>query len=119
MFRIFSFSQKGCFGKHYKDAALTAVFVFGGLFFLWVGSIKMPDFNSFEERKVASSTKIYDRTGKIVLYDVHQNIRRTVIPVLTHYSQSIQIVPHHYIRASSHKVMGITPPTSAISLMAI
>lgn len=39
----------------------------------------MPDFNSFETRKVQSSTKIYDRTGKILLYDVHQDIRRTVI----------------------------------------
>ncbi|MEK7614338.1 MAG: transglycosylase domain-containing protein [Patescibacteria group bacterium] len=39
----------------------------------------MPDFNSFEERKVESSTKIYDRTGKILLYDVHENIRRTVV----------------------------------------
>ncbi len=39
----------------------------------------MPDFSSFETRKVQSSTKIYDRTGKILLYDVHGNIRRTVI----------------------------------------
>lgn len=38
-----------------------------------------PDINKFEERKVAQSTKIYDRTGKILLYDVHGSEKRTVI----------------------------------------
>jgi 1A family penicillin-binding protein len=30
---------------------------------------------------VAESTKLYDRTGKIVLYDVHKDIRRTQVPI--------------------------------------
>ena len=46
---------------------------------MWIGNLRMPDFSSFEDRKVQSSTKIYDRTGRILLYDVHENIRRTVI----------------------------------------
>ena len=47
---------------------------------IWVSTLSLPDFKSFTERKVASSTKIYDHTGTILLYDVHQNIKRTVIP---------------------------------------
>ena len=51
-----------------------------GVFSLWVASLQIPDLKSFEERKVVNSTKIYDRTGKVLLYDVHENIKRTVIP---------------------------------------
>ena len=51
-----------------------------GIFVLWASTLKIPDFNSFNERKVAQSTKIYDRTGKILLWDIHQNIRRTIVP---------------------------------------
>ncbi len=51
-----------------------------GLFILWISTLKMPDFKSFTERKIQSSTKIYDRTGEILLYDVHQDIKRTIIP---------------------------------------
>ena len=52
----------------------------GGFLFLWAGSLRIPDLGSFEERKVLNSTKIYDRTGKTLLYDVHENVKRTVIP---------------------------------------
>ena len=47
---------------------------------MWVSTLKLPDFKLFTERKVQSSTKIYDRTGQILLYDLHDNIKRTVIP---------------------------------------
>ena len=43
-------------------------------------AIQIPDFNSLQTRKIIESTKIYDRTGKILLYDIHGDIRRTVIP---------------------------------------
>lgn len=46
-------------------------------FFIWVSTLDMPDFSSFENREVSNSTKIYDRSGKIVLYDLYQNVRRT------------------------------------------
>ncbi len=52
----------------------------GGIFYLWFNSLPIPDFETFEERKVIQSTKIYDRTGEKLLYDVHKNIKRTVIP---------------------------------------
>lgn len=47
---------------------------------LWAASLEIPDFGSFEERKIIQSTKIYDRTGKIVLNNVGEEIRRTVVP---------------------------------------
>ena len=55
------------------------LFVTGGIM-LWVSTLKIPDLNSFEQRKVAQSTKIYDRTGEILLFDIHKNIKRTIIP---------------------------------------
>jgi penicillin-binding protein 1C len=71
--------------KHTKIK--NGLFVFGGLAIiivslaiLWISTIEIPDFKSFTERKVANSTKIYDNTGKILLYDLHKDIKRTVIP---------------------------------------
>jgi len=58
----------------------SAGFLVAGALLLWAGSLKIPDFTSFEERKVAQSTKIYDRTGEVLLYDIHQDIKRTVVP---------------------------------------
>lgn len=56
------------------------IFVFGaGIIIIWFSSLKIPDFHSFENRKVVNSTKIYDRTGKILLYDIHEDIKRTDI----------------------------------------
>lgn len=40
----------------------------------------MPDFHGFENRKVAQSTKIFDKTEKIILYDVYGEIKRTAVP---------------------------------------
>ena len=57
-----------------------ALIFLSGIFILWVSSWRVPTIDSFAERKVTQSTKIYDRTGKILLYDVFQNIKRTVVP---------------------------------------
>lgn len=51
------------------------------LFISWVAALNLPDFNNFENRSITSSTKIYDRTGKIVLYNIHDNVRRTEVPL--------------------------------------
>ena len=51
-----------------------------GILMVWISLLKLPDFESFTQRKLQSSTKIYDRTGEILLYDIHQDIKRTVIP---------------------------------------
>ena len=55
-------------------------FVGTGSVFIWTAFLKIPDFNKFEERRVDQSTKIYDRTGEVLLFDVHKNIKRRVIP---------------------------------------
>lgn len=47
---------------------------------IWVSSLKIPDFDSFNNRKVQSSIKIYDRTGEILLYDIYRDSKRTDIP---------------------------------------
>ncbi len=66
----------------------TLVFVFLSIGFFCAGiiavlmvTIKVPDLKSFEERKVVESSKIYDRTGKILLYSIQDNTKRTVVPL--------------------------------------
>ncbi|MDP2593034.1 MAG: penicillin-binding protein [bacterium] len=53
---------------------------FAGLVLLWLATLKIPDLESFDQRKVSESTKIYDRTGEILLYDVHENVKRKIVP---------------------------------------
>ncbi len=50
------------------------------VFLIWISTLKIPDLSSFEERRVLQSTKIYDRTGEILLYDLHQDVKRTIVP---------------------------------------
>ncbi len=52
----------------------------GGVLLLWISTLEIPDLAAFEQRQVLQSTKIYDRTGDVLLYDLHQDVRRTVIP---------------------------------------
>src|SRR3989344_9546289 len=69
--------------KHIKALILLLIssfFVVGGVGAIWFSTLQIPDLSAFEARKVAQSTKIYDRTGKVLLYDVHDDTRRTVIP---------------------------------------
>lgn len=69
-------------GKFIKAVILlvfSAGFVVVGGGALWVATLKMPDLNAFENRKIAQSTKIYDRTGSVLLYDVNTDVKRTVI----------------------------------------
>ncbi len=40
----------------------------------------LPDPEAIATRKVGESTKIYDRTGQVLLYDIHGEEKRTVIP---------------------------------------
>ena len=48
--------------------------------FVLVASIRVPGVGNFEERRVIQSTKIYDRTGETLLYDIHGEEKRTVMP---------------------------------------
>ncbi len=71
-------------GKFAKNAVILIIalllFTFSG-FIYWVSTFQIPDLGSFEKREVVQSTKIYDRTGKILLYDLHQDIKRTIVPI--------------------------------------
>ncbi len=64
-------------------------FVFCGLFVLWAATLKLPDLASLADRKVEQSVKIYDRTGEVLLYDLHDNAQRTIVPI-TEISPNIQ-----------------------------
>lgn len=51
----------------------------GGLFFFF--TVKdLPNPELIENRQIAQSTKIYDRTGEILLYEIHGEEKRTIIP---------------------------------------
>jgi len=82
--------------KSKKDLILllvTLAIFFSALIMLWISTFKIPDLNNFEERVVSQSTKIYDKTGEILLYDVHEDIRRTIIPFneISHYVKNATI----------------------------
>lgn len=57
------------------------IFLFLGGIMVWASMVKLPDLSNFEARKIANSSKIVDRTGEVVLYDIHQSVRRTEIPL--------------------------------------
>ncbi len=72
------------FGKHTKrNIALSIISLglcFTGILLIWVSTFKIPALDTIEARKISQSTKIYDNTGKILLYDVYQSKKRTIIP---------------------------------------
>lgn len=55
-------------------------FILGGSAIIWLAKIELPNLNSFNERKIVQSTQIYDRTGKVLLYEIGDKARRVVIP---------------------------------------
>jgi len=59
---------------------LAFCFISTGAFFLWAATLTMPSLESVEKRRIEQSTKIYDRTGEILLYDLHNDIKRTIVP---------------------------------------
>src|SRR3990167_375807 len=79
--------NKSWFRRNIKDIAIDfSIILFAGGIILaagvlfWVSTLEIPDLSAFEERRVLQSTKIYDRTGEVLLYDLHQDVRRTVVP---------------------------------------
>jgi 1A family penicillin-binding protein len=63
--------------KFIRYAILAAlVLIIGGV--LWLSS-GLPDPNKLMSREVAQSTKIYDRTGETVLYEISGNEKRTLV----------------------------------------
>ena len=76
-------SFKKLLRKSKKDLVfmfVAGLFVVLGAGLLWFSSLQIPDIASFNQRVLGQSTKIYDRTGAVLLYDLSQNMRRTVVP---------------------------------------
>ncbi len=55
-------------------------FILGGLLVV-VAFTPVPDIGSFASRQVDQSTKIYDRTGQILLYDYNRDAKREVVSI--------------------------------------
>ncbi len=83
--RLFLYRKK--YGK--KRGLIRRIFVLALWIFI-IGSIgalcvfayyskDLPDPEKISERQIVQSTKIYDRTGKVLLYDIHGEEKRTVI----------------------------------------
>lgn len=78
---------KAWWKTHYKTIIVDGLIVFlvgsvllvSGLL-IWISTLEIPDLSSFEDRRILQSTKIYDRTGEILLYDLHQDVKRTIVP---------------------------------------
>jgi membrane peptidoglycan carboxypeptidase len=68
---------------------VAAGFLILGAMLLWAATLKIPDLQSLESRRIEQSLKIYDRTGTTVLYDLNQNAQRTIVP-LAEISPNIQ-----------------------------
>lgn len=65
--------------KAVLSVAVSALLIIVGITALWVSTLEIPDISSFNSRKIDSSTKIYDRTGTILLFDTGANAKRTVV----------------------------------------
>lgn len=77
-----SLGQKIWFNRKRLLALLTIFVSFGALAafigIVWI-SRDLPNPNQLIEREVAQSTKIYDRSGEHVLYEVHGEQKRTLV----------------------------------------
>ncbi|KKT75264.1 MAG: Penicillin-binding protein, 1A family [Parcubacteria group bacterium GW2011_GWB1_44_7] len=93
-----------------KAAALaTGLFLFGGgAIFLWLGNMEIPNLNTISERRITQSTKIFDRAGETLLYDIHENERRTVVP-FDEISRNIKNATVAIEDASFYQHRGIEP----------
>ncbi len=59
---------------------LIGFFIFSGFSVVWAISLPIPDFNNyFIDLSKAEPTKIYDRTGKVMLYNMSGLVRRTQV----------------------------------------
>lgn len=59
----------------------SAGLLLAGVFLLWAATLDLPDLASLETRKIDQSAKIYDRSGQVLLFDLHGKAQRTVVPL--------------------------------------
>jgi len=65
--------------NHFLAILALGLFV-SGIFILWMASLRIPALEDISERRIDQSTKIYDRTGEILLYDMSSDTRRALVP---------------------------------------
>jgi 1A family penicillin-binding protein len=53
--------------------------VVGSVLLIWVSSFTLPDFSTIATRQLESTTKIFDRSGKVLLFAFREKIRRTPV----------------------------------------
>lgn len=70
-------------------AWLITLGVIGVSLFVLYAKSRVPDAGSIVSRQVKESTKIYDKTGTIVLYDIYDEERRTIVD-FAHINESIK-----------------------------
>lgn len=58
--------------------AIAAIFVFGTIFMMVMTS-NLPSVTDLNSQTMSQSTKIYDRTGQVLLYEVNSGQKRTVV----------------------------------------
>ncbi len=66
--------------SNYLLAIATLGLFVSGIFILWVSSFRIPALEDISLRRIDQSTKIYDRTGEILLYDMSSDARRALVP---------------------------------------
>jgi penicillin-binding protein 1C len=71
-----------------RHTVLAGILVLVGLGFFLVGGVliyvavsPVPDISSFTSRQLDQSTKIYDRTGQVLLYDYNRDAKREIVPI--------------------------------------
>ena len=71
-----------------RHRLLIVTLIIGGLGFFVVGGVlfavaltPVPDTSSFGARQLDQSTKIYDRTGQVLLYDYNRDAKREIVPI--------------------------------------
>ena len=62
----------------YALGAMAIFAIFGFISLFWI-TRNLPDPNKLMERQIAQSTKIYDRTGEVLLYEIHGEEKRTLV----------------------------------------
>jgi 1A family penicillin-binding protein len=70
--------------KHWQALVIWgagAGFLLLGLALLWAATLQVPDLASIQNRKVQQSTKIFDRTGTVMLYNLNNDAQRTIVPI--------------------------------------
>lgn len=62
----------------YLSLSILVVIFFGLIYITWL-SRGLPSPNQLMERQIAQSTKIFDRTGETILYEIHGDQKRTLV----------------------------------------